>query len=56
MDNENFLIMLETLEEIKVTLQKIRTEPLLVTENEIDELEYNLGIINEYAKQLKRRE
>lgn len=56
MDNDSYLIIIETLEEIKIILDRLKKEPLLVTENEIDELEYNLNIINEYAKQLKRRE
>lgn len=56
MDNEYLLTIFDTLEEIKETIGKIRTEPLLVSVEDIDKLEYNLGIINDYAKQLKRRE
>lgn len=56
MDNEYLLTIFDTLEEIKETIRKIRTEPLLLKPEDIDTLEFNLGIINEYAKQLKRRE
>lgn len=56
MDNEYLLTIFDTLQEIKETIAKIRTEPLLVSAEDIDKLEYNLGIINDYAKQLKRRE
>lgn len=56
MDNEYLLTIFETLQEIKDTIAMIRTEPLLLTSEDIDKLEFNLGIINEYAKQVKRRE
>lgn len=55
MDNEYLLTVFETLEEIKETIRKIRTEPLLVKSEDIDKLEYNLAIVNDYAKQLKIR-
>lgn len=55
MDNEYLLMIFETLQEIKETIAKIRTEPLLVIQEDIDKLEYNLSIINDYANQLKRR-
>ena len=56
MEDEDFIIVFETMEEIQKTLNKLREEPLLVTESEIDQLDYNFGIIASYAKQLKRRD
>ena len=56
MDSEYLLTIFDTLEEIKETIRKIRTEPLLVEQEELDALEYNLIIINEFANQIKRRQ
>lgn len=56
MDNEYLLTIFETLEEIKETIERLRTEPLTVTPEEIDALDYNLGVVRDFANQLKRRE
>lgn len=56
MDNEYLLTVFETLQEIKDTIGRLRIEPLTVTPEEIDALDYNLGVIRDFAKQLKRRE
>lgn len=55
MDHEEYLMIIDMMEEINTTLNKLKKSPLLVTETDLDILEFNLSIISDYAKQLKRR-
>ena len=54
MDKEYLLQIFETLEEIRETIRKMRMEPLLLTQEELDAMEYNLGIVRDLANQIKR--
>lgn len=53
MDEKEYrLLILETLQETNKLSRKLLETPLLITDDELIALEYNLKMINEYSKEI----
>jgi hypothetical protein len=55
MDKEGALIMYETLQETLAISRKLYENPLLITDEDLDALDYNMKMINSYYAELKGR-
>lgn len=54
MDHEEVLIMIEALKEVNAVVKQLAENPLLVTETDIDMMDYNIMILNDYSKRFKK--
>lgn len=56
MDEKEYrLLILETLQETESLSRKLLETPLLITDDELAALDYNLNMIAEYSKEIKEK-
>lgn len=54
-ESEYRLLILETLKETEILSRKLLETPLLITDDELIALDYNLNMINEYSADLIKK-
>lgn len=54
MDKETVSMLFEVISDINETVKRMKDSPLLITKSDLDILEYNINIIQDYIKAYER--